>query len=148
MEILELKELLIYIHKKTDRMWCNIKKLIGELIFNGTDPRTRAFKELLNKADVSNLTCSSVCDAMILPPYKQTEIYFILEYKLAYLMKNGTKHEIAHLNYVISNYLFLALTPIFGRDLAIKYAEDACLFNNNDEYTKWLEDIINERIIF
>ena len=124
-----------------------MNKLIRRLINGDISARSNEFKECLNKADVTNLTGQTLFDSEMLSEIDQIEIYFILEYKLAYLMKNGTKYEIAYLSYLISVFLFMSLTPIFARELAIKYAEDACQFNNKDEYIKWLEYIVNEDTI-
>ena len=124
-----------------------MNKLIKQWIFGEIDEREPIFKEKLEKADVNNLTAQTLFDSEILSEIDQVNLYFILEYKLAYLMKNGTNSDIGCLNCLISIYLFHSLTPIFGRELAIKYAEDACKFDNNDENADWLKYVTDEKYI-
>ena len=123
-------------------------ELFQELIDEKITTRSPGFKARLEKADVINCTGKSLLDSAVLSEIEQINVYFALEYKLVYLMKNGTNYEIAHLNYLISNFLFHSLTPLFGRELATKYAEDACKFDNNDENAAWLKYVTDEKNIY
>ncbi|WP_455938428.1 hypothetical protein [Gemella morbillorum] len=124
-------------------------ELFQDLIDEKITTRSPGFKARLEKANVINCTGKSLLDSAVLSEIEQINVYFALEYKLAYLMKNGTNDEIAHLNYLISNFLFFSLTPLFGKELATKYAEDACHFNSTDkDYKNWLENILNEKYIY
>lgn len=121
-----------------------MNKIFKQLIDENINPRTDEFKENLKLADVNKLSTDQLWEVLILPSSQQQSIYYILEYKLSYLLSNGTKSEIAYLNYLISYLLFMILTPVFARDLAIKYAEDSIKHENISQYKTWLESIRDE----
>lgn len=67
---------------------------------------------------------------------ERMNLLFCLEYKLL-IEKNNEK--LAYLNYLISYYIFVILTPPFSEELALKYAEESIRLHNKDKYIEWIE---------
>lgn len=67
--------------------------------------------------------------------------YFHLENELNYLMEQKRYSMAAHVCYLISYYLFTALTPPHSESLALAYAKKALDLFPTDQYRKWIEEV-------
>lgn len=123
-------------------------KLMKKLVYDNLNERSEEFEVLLKESDVKKLSTKALWDIEILPVDMKMSLYFILEYKLQLLINKSDNESIAHVNYLISYYLFNILTPVFGRELSIKYAKDAVRFYELQKYKEWLEYVKNENNIY
>lgn len=67
--------------------------------------------------------------------------YFHLENELLYLMEQKNYSAAAHVCYLISYYLFTALTPPHSDTLALAYANKALELSPTDKYQNWLKEV-------
>lgn len=121
--------------------------IFRQLIDENIEPRTDEFKLNLKKADINKLTEEQLLEILLLPAHEKETVWFILEYKLFLLKKNGINSEIAYLNYLMSYLLFMLLTPVFAKELALEYAEEAIKYEDNSKYKHWLESLEDENNI-
>ena len=121
--------------------------IFRQLIDENIEPRTDEFKANLKKADIKKLSIEQLGEILLLPSHQKQSVWFILEYKLFLLKKDGTNSEIAYLNYLISYLLFMFLTPVFARELALEYAKEAVKYEDNSNYRLWIESLEDENNI-
>lgn len=66
-------------------------------------------------------------------------VFFYLQREFFALKNNNHKKELAHISYLISYYLFIALTPPHSCELALEYAKTAFEVDRSVKYRKWIE---------
>lgn len=93
------------------------------------------FRKIIEDLDVEIINESDLV-AENLDFMERINLLFSLEYKCL-IEKNNEK--LAYLNYLISYYIFVILTPPFSEELALKYAEYALKLHNEDKYIEWVE---------
>lgn len=112
-----------------------MNNFIENILTNNENLYSENIKKELEHLDITSIKES---DLSILNSTLTGEInlFFFLEYKL--LIEKDSK-KLAYLNYLISYYLFIILTPPFSQELAIKYSENAIELDSKNEYLSWLE---------
>lgn len=70
-------------------------------------------------------------------------VFFHLQNEYFYLLNNGKHKEAAHICYLISYYLFTALTPPHSETLAQEFAITAMKLDNSPKYLEWLSEVKN-----
>ncbi|EPY2286373.1 hypothetical protein AAGC94_04935 [Clostridium sporogenes] len=116
-----------------------MNKFTESILINKENPYSEKVKK-----EIKNINIETVLedDLSISNSTFQQEVnlLFCLEYKL--LIEKDVK-RLAYLNYLISYYIFVILTPPFSQELAIKYIKDALKLDRKDEYLEWVE-YVNE----
>jgi len=67
--------------------------------------------------------------------------FFHLLNQYIYLKQCDAKVETAHICYLISYYVFTALTPPHSEEIAMEFAKMAVQYNNDIKYHNWIEEI-------
>lgn len=70
-------------------------------------------------------------------------VFFHLQNEYFYLLNNKKNKEAAHVCYLISYYLFTALTPPHSETLAEEFAKTAIRLDNSLKYSEWLNEVKN-----
>lgn len=70
---------------------------------------------------------------------EQFNVFFHLENEYFFLLNNDNLKEAAHICYLISYYLFNALTPPHSDILALEYAKKSIELNPEIQYSNWLD---------
>lgn len=68
-------------------------------------------------------------------------VFFHLLNQYIYLKQCDAKVETAHICYLISYYVFTALTPPHSEEIAMEFAKMAVQYNNDIKYQNWIEEI-------
>lgn len=108
---------------------------IENILKNKENSYSENIKKELEKLDIETIKESdlSVLDSTFT---EEINLLFCLEYKL--LIEKDPK-KLAYLNYLISYYIFIILTPPFSQELAMKYSENAIKLDYKNEYLEWLK---------
>lgn len=69
----------------------------------------------------------------------QLNIFFHLQNEYFFLKNAEKVSETAYLCYIISYYIFTALTPPHSEELALEYIKEAIRLEPKEEYRDWLE---------
>ncbi|EOD00947.1 hypothetical protein [Caldisalinibacter kiritimatiensis] len=69
-------------------------------------------------------------------------VFFHLLNQYIYLKQHDAKKETAHICYLISYYVFTALTPPHSENIALEYGKKAIQYNNDTKYKEWIEEIL------
>ena len=73
--------------------------------------------------------------------FEKFNVYFHLQNNFFNLYNNGNYKEAAYICYLISYYLFVALTPSHSEDLAKEYAQKAIKMDSCPKYLEWLDEV-------
>ncbi len=68
-------------------------------------------------------------------------VYFHLQNELIFLLGRENDRAAAHVCYLISYYLFVALTPPHSEILAMAYAKKAFELYPMEQYQEWMEEV-------
>lgn len=114
-----------------------MSKFIENILTNKANLYSENIKKELENLDITIIkeTDLSMSNST---PTGEFNLLFYLEYKLSI---EKDKKKLAYLNYLISYYLFIILTPPFSQELSLKYSEKAIELDKKDEYLSWLEYI-------
>lgn len=108
---------------------------IRKILTNEENLYSECFKKELEDLDVTKITESDLsCSNSI--PIGEVNLFFCLKYKLS--MEKDIQ-KISYLNYLISYYIFIILTPPFSQELAMEYIKNAINLSPREEYLSWLE---------
>lgn len=66
-------------------------------------------------------------------------VFFYLLNEYIYLKNLNARKETAHICYLISYYLFVALTPPCSERIAMEFAEKAVYYNDILDYHEWIK---------
>ncbi|KAB1437975.1 hypothetical protein [Candidatus Galacturonibacter soehngenii] len=66
-------------------------------------------------------------------------VFFHLQNEYIYLKEQNSKKELAYICYLISYYIFTALTPPHSEHIAEDYAKKALYYFNDEKYNNWLK---------
>lgn len=72
---------------------------------------------------------------------EQFNVFFHLQNELFYLLNKEMNKEAAYISYLISYYLFVALTPPHSETLAQEFAKEAIKLDSCPKYLEWLEEV-------
>lgn len=115
-----------------------VRKLMAINLMKRLESSIYSFKLTLNrmKQYMSSIVENDLLSHDVLNSMEQMNLLFCLEYKL--LIEKYNK-KLAYLNYLISYYIFVILTPPFSEEIALKYAKDAMKLYNHKKYLEWIE---------
>lgn len=72
---------------------------------------------------------------------EQYNIYFHLQNEYTYLKNANCVRETAYVCYLISYYVFVALTPPHSEKIALEYICEAIRLDACEKYNKWLDTV-------
>lgn len=112
-----------------------MNKFIENILINKENPYSEKIKKEIELIDIETISENdlSTSDSTF---QDEINLLFCLEYKLS-IEKDNKK--LAYLNYLISYYIFVILTPPFSQEIALKYSENAIKLDNKKEYIEWIE---------
>lgn len=112
-----------------------MNKFIENILINKENPYSEKIKKEIELIDIETISENdlSTSDSTF---QDEINLLFCLEYKLS-IEKDNKK--LAYLNYLISYYIFVILTPPFSQEIALKYSENAIKLDNKEEYIEWIE---------
>ncbi len=112
-----------------------MNKFIEKILTNKENPYSENIKKELENLDIETIKESdlSILDSNFT---EEINLLFLMEYKL--LIEKDSK-KLAYLNYLISYYIFVVLTPPFSQELALKYSKNAIELDFKNKYLDWLE---------
>lgn len=113
-----------------------MKKFTESVLIDKENPYSEKIRQEIENVDIETIVENDLLSQGISNLTEQMNLLFCLEYKL--LIEKDNK-KLAHLNYLISYYIFVILTPPFSEEIALKYANDATKLYNHKKYLEWIE---------
>lgn len=114
-----------------------MNKFTENILIKKENPYSDKIKKEIENINIEIITENdlSVSDSTF---QDEINLLFCLEYKLSI---EKDKKKLAYLNYLISYYIFIILTPPFSQEIALKYSKEALKLDNKKEYIEWIEYI-------
>lgn len=113
-----------------------MKKFTESILIDKENPYSEKIRQEIENVDIEIIVENDLLSHDVLNSIEQMNLLFCLEYKL--LIEKDNK-KLAYLNYLISYYIFVILTPPFSEEIALKYAKDAINLYNHKKYLEWIE---------
>lgn len=113
-----------------------MKKFTESILIDKENPYSEKIRQEIENVDIEIIVENDLLSHDVLNSMEQMNLLFCLEYKL--LIEKYNK-KLAYLNYLISYYIFVILTPPFSEEIALKYAKDAMKLYNHKKYLEWIE---------
>ncbi|TCW33334.1 hypothetical protein EDC21_12216 [Thermohydrogenium kirishiense] len=73
---------------------------------------------------------------------ERMNVFFHLFNQYIFLKQQDANKEVAHICYLISYYVFTALTPPHSENIALEFAKKAIQYNNDEKYTEWVKEVL------
>lgn len=112
-----------------------MSKFTKSILINKENPYSEEIRKEIESIDIETISENDL-SASNSTFQDEMNLLFCLEYKLS-IEKDNKK--LAYLNYLISYYIFVILTPPFSQEIALKYSENAIKLDNKKEYIEWIE---------
>ncbi|SFB26768.1 hypothetical protein SAMN05216249_11635 [Acetitomaculum ruminis DSM 5522] len=73
--------------------------------------------------------------------FDEQNIYFILLFHYYHYKEEGKLEVAAYFSYLLSNYTFTCLKPLYYKDFSLRFAKEAIKLDEKKLYVKWLEEL-------
>ena len=113
-----------------------MKKFTESILMDKENPYSEKIRQEIENVDIEIIVENDLLSHDVLNSMEQMNLLFCLQYKL--LIEKDNK-KLAYLNYLISYYIFVILTPPFSEEIALKYAKDAINLYDHKKYLEWIE---------
>ncbi|MCI6691688.1 MAG: hypothetical protein MR510_04235 [Clostridium sp.] len=119
-----------------------MNKIVKKILIEKENLYSEKIRNEIKDLDVCCINEDDLNEAFNSEYLEKTNFLYCLQYKLLIETDN---EKLSYINYLISYYLFIVLTPPFSEELSENYAKQAISLTNKNkkEYTKWLDYIKN-----